>query len=396
MDRGTVSGFSIRSGYARFPEKGGGVRLEYASDQDAEISLNVITDCVAYDNGGGIAAAWPGENGIRVIRDNIVTHNWAWAGGGMSVIGSIVVNNVISSNEVGYYGTNPHGGGIVAGARAVIRDNLIIGNYSDEWAGGVLATDDVIVENNLIADNECFFLGGGVWGEQDVTIRNNTIVGNSIVLSADGGGGVVAFIRTRVLGNTIVGNSAPRYGGNVLAEQDSTVFGNIIAFSAMGEGFYTRGRAVGDYNCVFGNVGGDYREGREPGEHDINADPLFMDALGADGIPWTEDDNLRLTPDSPCINTGDPDYVPAEDETDLDGHARILCDRVDIGAYEFGIGDYDCDRDVDVFDYEQWLTCFTGPDNPPYAPGCEAFDFDGDLDVDFADFGGFLLALTGG
>jgi hypothetical protein len=394
MDRGIVSGFTIRNGWARSGDlDGGGVHLKSAADQDGEISHNVITDCVAFQSGGGIASRWGGGNSIRLIRDNTLTNNVAWWGGGVSTGTAIVVNNIISSNEACCFPTDPGGGGISAFGRAIIRDNLIIDNYSDDWGGGIAAHDDVIVENNLIAGNESFVVAGGVWAEGDAIVRNNTIVGNSVILAIVGGGGIAAHTRTSVLGNTIVGNSAPLYGGNALAEQDSTVFGNIIAFSVLGEGFYTRGRAVGDYNCVFGNEAGNYRAGRDPGEHDINVDPLFIDAAGPDGIVGTDDDNLRLLPDSPCINAGDPDYVPAEGETDQDSHTRILCDRVDMGAYEFGIGDYDCDRIVDLFDFAEWEACMTGPGGGPFAEGCEAFDFDGDQDVDFEDFGGFQAAV---
>jgi hypothetical protein len=62
-----------------------------------------------------------------------------------------------------------------------------------------------------------------------------------------------------------------------------------------------------------------------------------------------------------------------------DGHARVLCDRVDIGLYEFGIGDFDCDQSADLSDFSAWEQCMTGPTDggpadPPYATGCEAFD----------------------
>ncbi len=117
----------------------------------------------------------------------------------------------------------------------------------------------------------------------------------------------------------------------------------------------------------------------------IDADPLFVD-------PGS--DNYRLSAGSPVMNAGDPDFMPEPGAADLDGHARVLCDRVDMGAYEFGIGDYDCDQDVILFDFAHWAACVTGPDNGPYVPGCEAFDFDGDLDVDFEDFRGFQLVFA--
>ena len=49
---------------------------------------------------------------------------------------------------------------------------------------------------------------------------------------------------------------------------------------------------------------------------------------GPDGA-WdgVDDDygDLRLQGGSPCINAGDPDFTPQPGETDLDGHARVLC-----------------------------------------------------------------------
>jgi hypothetical protein len=90
------------------------------------------------------------------------------------------------------------------------------------------------------------------------------------------------------------------------------------------------------------------------------ADPRFVDADGPDDIAGTEDDDLRLSPGSPAINAGDPDPSHLT-PMDLDGHARVLCGRVDIGAYESGIGDYDCDEGVDLADFSNWEECMTGP-----------------------------------
>jgi len=122
------------------------------------------------------------------------------------------------------------------------------------------------------------------------------------------------------------------------------------------------------------------------------SDPMFIDPSGADGILGTEDDDLRLSPGSPAINAGDPNFTPApEGETDLDGHARILCDHTDIGAYEFGIGDFDCNQSFDVTDLVGWPNCataplFAPPGRPAYSPPCAAFDFNADGDVDLKDF----------
>jgi hypothetical protein len=77
--------------------------------------------------------------------------------------------------------------------------------------------------------------------------------------------------------------------------------------------------------------------------------------------------NLRLQPDSPCIDAGDTTAVPGGIWTDLGGNPRVFDDTetpdtgisilgvtVDIGAYEFycsGIpGDSNCDGVVDFKD----------------------------------------------
>jgi len=101
---------------------------------------------------------------------------------------------------------------------------------------------------------------------------------------------------------------------------------------------------------------------------------------------------LRLQSDSPCINAGDPNYAPPGG-IDLDGCARVLCGRVDMGAYEFGIGDYDCNRVVDAQDFVAGVSCLTGPDRGPYGAGCEALDFEYDRDVDLVDLAAFQTLL---
>jgi len=70
-------------------------------------------------------------------------------------------------------------------------------------------------------------------------------------------------------------------------------------------------RARFEYACVQGL---DQLAG--PGCHGL--DPLFVDPLGADGIPGTLDDDLRLAPGSPCIDAGHNGYG-GEDLLDFDG-----------------------------------------------------------------------------
>ena len=57
--------------------------------------------------------------------------------------------------------------------------------------------------------------------------------------------------------------------------------------------------------------------------------------------------------------------------------------------------DLDGDGDADLFDFELFLDCLTGPGGGPPESGCECGDFDADDDIDFDDFGAFQNAFTG-
>jgi hypothetical protein len=149
-------------------------------------------------------------------------------------------------------------------------------------------------------------------------------------------------------------------------------------------------------------------QGGWPGDGNVDADPRFTNPQGIDGVAGTEDDNLRLRWDSPCIDAGDNSAVPPGVTTDLDGKPRFIDDPdtpdtglgtppiVDMGAYEFPgrAGDFDGDGDVDLNDFATFALCYTGAAVPP-APGCEPCDLDADNDVDLGDFATFAANFTG-
>jgi hypothetical protein len=77
------------------------------------------------------------------------------------------------------------------------------------------------------------------------------------------------------------------------------------------------------------------------GGGNLRTDPEFRDALGADGIAGTLDDDLRLCASSPCIDRADDAFLPALGPLDLAGRDRAVdalsCGDggvLDIGAYE--------------------------------------------------------------
>ncbi|MHC4559715.1 MAG: choice-of-anchor Q domain-containing protein, partial [Planctomycetota bacterium] len=173
--------------------------------------------------------------------------------------------------------------------------------------------------------------GGGMYNDESSPVLNEcAFIGNS---AYDYGGGLSNNDSSPALTNcTFTGNSAPN--------------GNALACNSQRQ---RRGSTISLINCILWDGGNEiwnndssifivsYSDvrGGWPGEGNIDAEPLFIDPLGSDNIPGTEDDDLRLAPDSPCIDSGDPGYVPEPNETDLDGNRRIIKGRIDMGAYEF-------------------------------------------------------------
>jgi hypothetical protein len=141
------------------------------------------------------------------------------------------------------------------------------------------------------------------------------------------------------------------------------------------------------------------------GTGNLNADPLFVDADGADNTVGTADDDLRLSASSPCVNVGDNGVVT--EATDLDGNPRIVDETVNMGAYESPSitvtttvpADRDSDGDVDGIDFSVFASCFNKAGNPPRTLGCDpddqdALDFDDDGDIDGVDFSSFASCFN--
>ena len=277
------------------------------------------------------------------------------------------------------------------------------GNSADDSGGGMynyLGSNPILV-NCAFSGNSAIGSGGAMYNfsSSSPTLTNCRFSGNF----ADAGGAV--YIR-RESGSafthcTFSGNSAA-FGSSIACDSDESwdpsavEILNTILFSGQDEVWNNDGSTIIiTYSCI---------QGGWSGTGNIDDDPLFV-ATGYwhdNGTPEDPDDdvwfdgNYRFLSGSPCIDTGDPDFVREPGETDLDGHTRVLCDRVDMGAYEFGIGDHDCNQAVDLFDFAAWDACFAGPQDGLYDPQCEAFDFESDGDVDLADFAGFQNVFTGG
>jgi len=107
------------------------------------------------------------------------------------------------------------------------------------------------------------------------------------------------------------------------------LWGNSVNGSADQLAQIAGGSPIVNYCCVQGWTD------ESGGTGNMNCDPLFADANGDDEIFGTEDDNLHLSPNSPCIDIGDTTAVPPWVALDLDANPRIAHGIVDMGAHEY-------------------------------------------------------------
>jgi len=260
--------------FTRNSAKGGGGIYNYLSNPD-------LTDCTFIENiaqlgsGGGIHNKESNPN----LTNCTFIGNMAHYGGGMY---------------------NEKSGPLLA-------DCTFTGNSGYNYGGGMYNTLKSYpnLSNCIFNGNLAYSYGAGLSNnDSSPALTNCTFTGNS----APNGSAVACNSRGHAQGSTIsLINCILWDGGNEIWNNDSSIF--IVSYS---------------------NVRGGW-----PGEGNIDAEPLFINPQGPDNIGGNEDDNLRLAPTSPCIDSGDPGYVPGPNETDFDGNRRIVRGRIDMGAYEF-------------------------------------------------------------
>ena len=256
---------------------------------------------------------------------------------------SVITDSELSGNVAG------RGGGIYSTGRAHVIENCTFRDNVVRGAGGAIGlinVEIVKIHNCLFSENRSH-AGGALFAHSgaDLNVSNCTFLHNTA--SFRGGAISVRFLHPLTVVNSIV-------WGNHAEPISSLGSELVVTYSDVEFGF--------------------------PGEGNFDKDPL----LGSDDVPL---------PRSPVINAGDPELGFEPGERDFAGRPRVLCKRVDMGAYEFGIGDFSCDREVGLDDYVAWLDCMTGPEGGPYERKCEAFDFDADGDVDVQDFAGMQGVL---
>jgi hypothetical protein len=199
--------------------------------------------------------------------------------------------------------------------------------------GGVYGHNgcDITFKNCIFEDNSAAY-GGGVFNRSGhMTFTNCMFINNSA--SFDGGGifnyGYLTLVNCSFGNNTAEkGEYGNGSGGGIWnypyytdIKLTNCIFWSNRDTSGANESAQIRGGNLFiNYSCIQGWTG------VLGGSGNLGADPLFTDPNNGD---------YHLSETSPCINTGDPNYVPEPNETDLDGKPRVIGGQIDMGAYEF-------------------------------------------------------------
>lgn len=216
------------------------------------------------------------------------------------------------------------------------------------WVDG---SENIIVERNVSVQNGVGIEVGAVSPTRiasNITVRDNYVARNMGPGISIGGSDAAAgrVQDCQFTNNTIqlndtgptTGQLRIQFASGILMENNLILGrpGGLLINAEFGSSDITS-----DYNVMFGGAGrrlarfawdgGNVRgfdtfqavTGQEQNSLFVNPRPLRM----INGIP-------HLLPISPAVNAGDPAFITADTEVDIDGDPRVLGGRIDVGADE--------------------------------------------------------------
>ena len=258
------------------------------------------------------------------LTDCAVSSNFAgFNGGGVSEC-------VLDTCTLAENNTYGDGGGA---CRSTLARCTLVDNRADNQGGGAHDSTLTLCE---LANNDSG-LGGGA---SDSTLFQCLLRDNH----AGYGGGGAAYCDLQ--NSSLAGNSADVYGGGAY---ESSLLNSIVYYNTAVSNanwyFWSEARPV-TYTCT---------TPLPPGTGNSTAEPQFADYPAR---------NLRLLPNSPCVNAGLDQAWMDPASVDLDGLPRIQNGRVDLGPYESAYWGMFSDIDEDGFsDFVEVTLAGTDPTN---------------------------------
>jgi hypothetical protein len=259
-------------------------------------NIDVTIAGLTITNGYGLlgGAIYSYNNSSPKITNCVFVANTATFGGAIATANNksepIISNCTINANAaiVG-------GGGIYCnGSSPTIKNCIIAGNYATD--GGAIFSHNAgspLITNCTITANASDNSAAGIYcyKSSNATIKNSILWGNASVIASE--------VRVKNMGAP----TSIKISNCDIQDRENSV--------------------ACDSDCTI-----------EWGLGNIDSDPCFIEMGSIAGDTYVAGD-YHLLEDSACIDAGDPEYIAAAGETDLEGHRRILGGIIDIGAYEF-------------------------------------------------------------
>ncbi|MCC6229007.1 MAG: hypothetical protein IT432_07255 [Phycisphaerales bacterium] len=327
-----------------------------------------------YANGSGNNAKGAGviitDSSVDIRDCRVLLNVSSSDGGGMYISGVNSTFNeapLLSNIYFGDNDTNSTGGAIYAtGATSLHIANCDFRrNYATGQGGAIkiVNTSGATIANSLFTGNTASADNGGAiyitgTDAQDINIVNCTVVGN-----ASG----------QVCGGLYLNNGADATLNNCIFWSNTDQFSPTLPAKQFGGNGAVSSMVTTSFTTVEG----------------ISANPIFIDADGADNIFGTTDDNCHVAAWSPCIDSGSTSLM-INDSTDvdkdgnkfektpldLDGKARqadittvadtgVGAPPIDRGCYEAQPpcpADFNGDGFVNGLDYDEFASAFEAGD----------------------------------
>lgn len=279
-------------------------------------SPSLIEGCTFEDNVSGIGGAVCAGNSLRITDSRFVGNEASFQGGGLGLAGFIEVS-VSGCLFLGNAAAGSGGGASVRLATVDFARCTFAGNTSGN--GGAVAHLDSLSAHPVPVVS---------------SFASTVFSGNS----AARGGAVFSngFVLASFDNCTVSGNDATVSGGALHNEEFQNISGPPVSpVVAVGNSILWGNTAAGQGNeaAQVANLHASVTSlhhsivqgwtGVLGGAGNSGADPSFVDADGADDIPGTDDDDLRLAAGSPAIDAGDTAALPP-DAADVDCDGDLL------------------------------------------------------------------------
>jgi predicted outer membrane repeat protein len=312
-----------------------------------------LTDCTFRGNSAHSGGSMYNE-GNPTLTNCLFIENSAGSRAG----GIYNYNSSMTLTDCTFYANSAGSGGALAHSTlcsTVMTGCIFIGNSARNVGGAMYSTNTntLTLTRCTLIGNSAGELGGAMFDHSGgVTLTNCRLSENSSVW---GGGMYNDVYNNSTLANcTITNNRADKDGGGICLHGATTTVTNCILWDDTADegnemALFTR-KFCHDGTCTFrpSQVTVSYSDvrGRAEGifidpnstvnwwDGNIDADPCFVHSGYQEPNGVLIEGDYNLLPGSPCVNAGDPGYIPQPDEKDLDGKPRIVSGRIDMGAYE--------------------------------------------------------------